>query len=127
MTLVIEVRNSRILGVLDEILHSSVGTLRTVELVGLGIAAEVRCTLSVLADKFGEHGASGAISEVNPLAYVDSLEALGSIEDDLVELWSLQDSGDLEGAEFEEGLRVIVSRLESWPQQALSDSNGISN
>lgn len=45
------VRNSRILGVFAEIVHGPLGTLRAVEIAGQGIAAEARCTLTVLADK----------------------------------------------------------------------------
>lgn len=45
------VRDSRILGVFDEILHNSDCDMRALEIAGRGISAEARCALVTLADK----------------------------------------------------------------------------
>lgn len=51
------------------------------------------------------------------LAYADRLIELGTIEDDLAELWRRRRTEDLDDAAFEAALRHVVVRLEAWPEQ----------
>lgn len=111
------VRNSRILGVFSEIVQGPQGTLRAVEIAGRGIAAEVQCTLAVLADKKYRADVSEDAALQSSLAYVDRLIELGEIEDDLAELWRCRRADDLDDAAFERALRDIVLRLERWSRQ----------
>lgn len=111
-------RNSEILTVLDEILHAPQTPLRVVELVGRGIAAEARVTLTVVEDKVRglDNLVAGLVPEV-PVNAVDAYEdmmALSAIADDLTELWRDRRAGDAVEAAFEAQLGRIVERLETW-------------
>ncbi|MEU1842623.1 hypothetical protein [Micromonospora sediminicola] len=110
------VRNSRLLGLFSEIVRGPEGSLRAVEAAGRGIAAEARCTLTVLADKRTTR--SGRLDELLDGAHAaaDRLVELGVIEDDLIELWSRRRGRELDDVSFEDGLRRIVMRLEAWPR-----------
>jgi hypothetical protein len=75
------VRNSRILGVLCEIVHGPLGRIYAVEIAGKGIAAEARCTISAMDDKlqFGNGGVGEGVGE--GIEYADRSIELGSIEE----------------------------------------------
>jgi hypothetical protein len=115
-----QLRNSRILGVLDQIIHDQDTTLRAVEIAGRGIAAEARCTLAVSAGKNDAMSALQAgeapASAPDPLAAFDKLMELSQIEDDLIDLWQRRSADDLADGDFEAELRSIVSALEAWPE-----------
>ena len=110
------VRNSRVLALFVEIIEGPEGTLRAVEAAGRGIAAEARCTLTVAADKTTARSGSPAEEQQRSRACADRLVELGSIEDDLSELWFRRRSGELGEAGFEADIQRIVTRLETWPQ-----------
>jgi hypothetical protein len=109
-------RNSRILGVLCEIVHGPIGRIYAVEIAGKGIAAEARCTISAMDDKL--HSGHGGVTESvgEGIEYADRLIELGAIEDDLVDLWRRRCGKEVADEEFEAELRAIVVRLEDWPQ-----------
>jgi hypothetical protein len=109
------VRNSRTLGVLDEILHDGRSTPRAVEIVGLGIAAEARCTISILAGKGQVNDTPVDEAMLDAAVYADRLIELGDIEDDLVALWRRRRAEQLADPTFEELLMQIVTRLQAWP------------
>jgi hypothetical protein len=110
-----EIRNSQILGVLIEIIQGPIGRLQAVETAGRGIAAEARCTLSVLADKGVQsaHVTDETLASVN--RYAERLFAFGVIEDDLSRLWLERRGERIDDARFELELQEIVARLEAWP------------
>ncbi|MEU6076641.1 hypothetical protein [Micromonospora sp. NPDC047074] len=118
------VRNSRILGVFDEILHAPQCGLRAVEIAGRGIAGEARCTLAALADKDRRYTGTAAEVTRRAIAYSDRLVELGEIEDDLVDAWHRRSAGESDDAAFERALLDIVVRLEAWPRRLSTDDIG---
>ncbi|MET3428794.1 hypothetical protein BJ973_008006 [Actinoplanes tereljensis] len=109
----------------DEILHSPDCRAQAVEIVGRGIAAQARCTISVLVEK-EQAWPPGQIETVilpeaairQAVAYGERLMELGAIEDDLEEVWCSRQSGGSDNATFERALNDIVARLDAWPHSA---------
>jgi hypothetical protein len=109
------VRNSRMLGLLDQVLHGPLGTLRAVELAGRGISAEARCTQAVLEDKMTVSSDPSPSVRQRALAAADLLTDLGAVEDDLAEAWRRRCTDDLDDLTFEAALDSAIRRLEEWP------------
>jgi hypothetical protein len=114
----LSVRSSRVLGVLDAILHSPWGSWRVVELVGRGIAAEARCAQAVLKDKSTVSIEPVAVLLQRATEAADHLIGLGAIEDDLADAWRRRRTNELDGPAFEAALDSVVRRLEAWPAAA---------
>jgi hypothetical protein len=109
------IRNSRILGMFDQVLHGQLASLRTVELVGRGIAAEARCTQAVLEDKGRANSDPLEVAVQRGLEAADLLTGLGVIEDDLADAWRRRRANDLNDPAFEGELHRLVDSLEAWP------------
>lgn len=111
-------RTSQTLTVLDEILHDPRTSLRVLELLGRGIAAEARVTLTVVEDEVNGPAnlAAALVPEVpvNAVEAYEDLKSLTAIEDDLVDLWRGRCRGEVAEAAFEARLGRIVERLETW-------------
>jgi len=107
-----ELHNSRMLAILDEILHGSDTLLTTIELVGRGISAEVRITIASAEDKTRD---SSGLSAADRRAALDKLIELSDIEDELEDLWQRKRTDSLAAADFNAALQDIVQRLEAWP------------
>jgi hypothetical protein len=114
------VRSSRVLGLLDAMLHSPLGSFRVVELVGRGIAAEARCTRAVLKDKLTVSTEPEAVLLQRAAEAADLLIGLGAIEEDLADAWRQRCADDLDDPAFEAALDSAVSRLEAWPAHWLT-------
>ena len=110
-----ELRNSRMLGILDEMLHSSVGSSRTVELLGRGITAEARCTLAVLEGKMTVSTEPMAVLLHRASESADLLIALGALEDELSDVWRRRRANEVDDPAFEDLLEIAVGHLEAWP------------
>jgi hypothetical protein len=111
------VRNSRMLGVLCEIVVGPLGRIYAVEIAGRGIAAEARCTISAMDDKLSSESGEGVEAFRGGIEYADRLIELGAIEDNLVELWRRRCGDEIGDGEFEVALQRIVVRIEDWPRQ----------
>ncbi|NUP46627.1 MAG: hypothetical protein HOW97_04845 [Catenulispora sp.] len=111
-------RSSQVLIVLDEILHAPRTSLRALELVGRGIAAEARVTLTVVEDEVNGPANLGAALvpdvPVNAVEAYEDMKSLTAIEEDLADLWRGRCQGDVAEAAFEARLGRIVERLETW-------------
>lgn len=113
-----ELHNSRMLAILDEILHGSHTLLTTIELVGRGISAEVRITMASAEDKTRD---SSGLSAADRSAAIDKLIELGDLEDELEDVWQRRRADELTAADFEAELLDIVQRLEAWPAHLARD------
>ncbi|MBS2547723.1 hypothetical protein KGQ19_12680 [Catenulispora sp. NL8] len=112
------IHSSRILALLDEILHDNDTTFQTIELVGRGISAEMRCTIAVINNKNRDPGSPAPLADdwvAAKLAAADKLMELGDLDDELDDLWHRRRTTELTVDEFEERLGGIVQRLEAWP------------
>lgn len=107
-----ELHNSRMLAILDEILHDSSSPWGTVELAGRGISARVRCTIALAEDKTTD---SSGLSHAERMAAVDKLIALGDLEDELEDLWQRRCADELTAADFQTTLEGMIQWLEAWP------------
>lgn len=105
------VRSSQVLGVFSAILNGPHGGPGVVELVGLGIAAQARCSRDV---EEGKAHINPDATITDALPHVDNLIALGGIEDDLAAVWRRRRADESDDAEFETELKEIVERLQSW-------------
>lgn len=112
------------LGLFDEMLHSSFGSSRLVELVGRGIAAEARCNLAVLRDKSTVSTEPQAVLLRRASEGADLLIEAGTIEEDLSDAWRRRGVNDLDDPAFEALLEDAVRRLEAWPARWLKTDAG---
>ncbi|BEL05667.1 hypothetical protein Q0Z83_038580 [Actinoplanes sichuanensis] len=111
-------RNSDILETFVQIVQGPEGNLRAVELAGLGIAAEARCTLLLLADKAGPSRGSGPGWLQRSRDFADCLIELGEIGDSLAEVWRARRAHELDEEAFSEQLNHHVRRLQAWPESS---------
>jgi hypothetical protein len=114
----VPVRNSDILETFVLIVQGPEGNLRAVEMAGLGIAAEARCTLMMLADKSRQNFGSEPASLQRSLDFADCLIELGEIGDSLAEVWRARRGNELDDGAFSEQLSHLVRRLQEWPESS---------
>lgn len=114
----VPVRNSEILETFVQIVQGPEGNLQAVEMAGLGIAAEARCTLMMLADKTHPNFGSEPASLQRSLGFADCLIELGEIGDSLAEVWQSRRANELDDGAFSEQLSHLVRRLQEWPESS---------
>jgi hypothetical protein len=105
---------SRTRGLLDEVLHDERVTMRMIEAVGRGIAAEARCHLAVPVDDKRPNNEPADVVIARALAFADRIEQLCAIEDDLAAAWGERHDGRLDDEPFETVLNQLVARLDAW-------------
>jgi hypothetical protein len=106
--------HSRMLGLMDQILHDPRTHLRAIEIVGRGIAAEARCHLSMLVDDKRPNNEPHDVVVRRAAALADRVEEWCAIEDDLAAAWRERCADTLDEASLEQVLLAVVERLESW-------------
>ena len=120
----VPIRNSRMLSLFDEMLHSSLGSSHVVELLGRGIAAEARCNLAVLKDKLTVSPEPQAVLLQRASEGADLLVEWGTIEGDLAGAWRRRCANELDDPAFETLLDIAVRHLEAWPARWLKVEAG---
>ncbi|WP_433045169.1 hypothetical protein [Dactylosporangium sp. CS-033363] len=106
--------NSRMLGLLDEVLHDERTTVRMIEAAGRAIAAEARCHLAVPADdKRPNHEPAGVVT-ARAIAFARRIGDLVVLEDELAAAWAERRAGRLGNEAFEAALDRVAAALDAW-------------